>query len=172
MKRSQISIRHRSAFDRVEAPAVSGRKTVVGGFTLVELLTVIAIITILAGLVIGVTGYVMSKATRSRAIADMETIKNALEEYRVTYGQYPTNTVAINSSNWVSALWYKPFHETPSRQPFLVMKGWTDTSVTYRALDPWGNDYRYSNSDDYVYSLWSEGAGTDIYDNITDGSGQ
>jgi len=146
------------------------------GYTLVELMTVIAIIAVLAGLILGVAGYVTRKADESRATADMEKIKNALEEYRVAYGSYPTNTVANNSSNWVSALWRE--------RQFLVLKGWNNTTVVYRAVDPWGNDYRYyydadgnpvyatNNNSKFGYDLWSEGPNmTNTSDNINNWSG-
>ena len=94
----------------------SGFRSQVSGFTLIELMTVVAIIAVLAGLILGIAGYAVRKADISRAMADMEKIKNALEEYRLAYGSYPTNTVADNSCNWVSALWQK--------QQFLVLKGW------------------------------------------------
>jgi prepilin-type N-terminal cleavage/methylation domain-containing protein len=155
--------------------------------TLVELLTVIAIIAILMGLILGVAGYATRKADRSRAIADMEKIKNALEEYRLAYGSYPTNTEADNSSNWVSALWYQPLHETPKRRPFLVMRRWTNESEIYSALDPWGNSYRYfhvnvtnnlnpvyatNNNSLLGYDLWSEGLDLSTpSDNIDNWSG-
>jgi type II secretion system protein G len=144
-------------------------------FTLVELMTVIAIIAVLAGLILGVAGYATRKADYSRAMGDMEKIKNALEEYRLAYGSYPTNTVANNSSNWVSALWRQD-------RPFLVLKGWSDPARIYPAVDPWGNDYRYfhvsetnaifrvyatNNNSRFGYDLWSEGPNLlDPSDNI------
>ena len=158
---------------------MSRHRSPISGFTLIELMTVIAIIAILAGLILGIAGYAVKKADVSRAMADMEKIKNALEEYRVAYGSYPTNTVANNSSNWVSALWQE--------QQFLVLKGWNDTTKVYQAVDPWGNDYRYfhvsvtnvnfpvyatNNNSRFGYDLWSEGPDKlDPSDNIDNWSG-
>lgn len=141
-------------------------------FTLIELMTVIAIIAILASLVFGVAGYAMRKASESRALADIERIKNALEEYRVEFGRYPANTVEADSEAWASKLWqHKP--------PFLVMKGWNDPAASYPVVDPWGNEYRYyydsdgspryaeHNNSKFGYDLWSEGPDlTDESDNI------
>ena len=140
-------------------------------FTLVELMTAIAIIAILVGLIFGIAGYAMRKANQSRAVADMEKIKNALEEYRAVYGLYPANTVANDSTTWISNLW----RHSP---PFLVLKGWNNPSSNYPALDPWGNDYRYyhdvdgnpnyatHNNSKFGYDLWSEGPDTNAEDNI------
>lgn len=131
------------------------------GFTLVELLTVIAIIAILAGLVLGVAGYANRKASVARAEADIEKIRNALEEYRAQYGGYPVNPVGqeANSAVLTSNLWYKP--QQDGLAPFLVMKGWNDPDVyTNRIIDPWGRDYRYlqdPGSGRFTYKLWSEG---------------
>ena len=59
------------------------------GFTLVELLTVIAIIAILTGLVLGIAGYASRKASIARAEADVAQIRDALEEYRTEYAAIP-----------------------------------------------------------------------------------
>ena len=163
----------RFAFTGNAPSAAQGRATVVGGFTLIELMTVVAIIAILAGFIIGVSGYAMRKASVSHAIADMEKIKNALERYRAEFGTYPTNTAADNSKNWVSVLWHE--------RQFLVFKGWNDTGIIYQALDPWDKDYRYyhdaegakpghvyatNNNSKFGYDLWSEGPTTNADDDI------
>ncbi len=59
------------------------------GFTLVEMLVVVVVILILAGMTISIMSYVNTKTGRSRAAADIERIKNALEEYYAVYGMYP-----------------------------------------------------------------------------------
>lgn len=59
------------------------------GFTLVEMITVVAVIVILAGLVISVSGLVMQKANRSRADGEIQVIKNHLDAYKRDNGTYP-----------------------------------------------------------------------------------
>src|SRR4051812_21100254 len=60
-------------------------------FTILELLIVITIIIILAGLTIATMGYVQSKARRSRAEAEIAAISAALENYKADNGIYPRN---------------------------------------------------------------------------------
>jgi general secretion pathway protein G len=65
-------------------------------FTLIEILVVVAVITILAGITIGTLGGVNEKASRDRAKAEVAAISSALEAYRAEFGSYPT---PLNSSN-------------------------------------------------------------------------
>ena len=59
------------------------------GFTLIELLVVVLIILVLAGMIFKVAGLIGDKAARGRAIADIQKIENALNEYYSAYGIYP-----------------------------------------------------------------------------------
>jgi len=59
------------------------------GFTLVELLTVMTIIGILAGLVLGTFKFVQEKAARSRAEAEIKAMEAAMESYKADNGAYP-----------------------------------------------------------------------------------
>lgn len=134
-------------------------------FTLVELLAVIGIIAMLMALVLGIAGYASHKSDHSRAIADLERIKMALESFRAEYGAYPTNTVPGNSRNLTGQLWVRPQRE--GRAPFLTMKGWNDPNAAYEILDPWGHEYLYlhrpnspyadHNNSRFGYDLWSLG---------------
>jgi prepilin-type N-terminal cleavage/methylation domain-containing protein len=58
-------------------------------FTLVELLTVMAIIAILLGLIISAGLNVLTKAARNRASAEIQAISSANESYKVDNGIYP-----------------------------------------------------------------------------------
>lgn len=60
------------------------------GFTLIELLVVVAIIAILAAIAIPNLLEAQTRAKVSRAKADLKTIVNGLEIYRVDNNQYPT----------------------------------------------------------------------------------
>src|SRR5438874_10483898 len=58
-------------------------------FTIIELLVVISIIIILAGLILSTVGYVQKKGARSRAEAEIAAISAALENYKADNGIYP-----------------------------------------------------------------------------------
>ena len=71
-------------------------------FTIVELLIVIAIILVLAGLILATSGYVQTKGKRSRAEAEIAAISAALENYKADNGIYPIDT-ANGTTNTLDA---------------------------------------------------------------------
>lgn len=58
-------------------------------FTLIELLLVIAVILLLAGITFGISKGVQNAQARAKAKAEMATIAQALEQYKTRYGDYP-----------------------------------------------------------------------------------
>ena len=71
-----------------------------GGFSLIELLVVVAIIAILASLLMVVSGSMMEKRTIARVTAEMRQLEAAIETYKDRFGYYPpdnTNNPAKNS---------------------------------------------------------------------------
>ena len=60
------------------------------GFTLVELLIVIVILGILAGIVVFAVGNLGTNAKSSACSAEKSTISTALEAYKAQNGSYPT----------------------------------------------------------------------------------
>ncbi len=88
-------------------------------FTIIELLVVMAIIIVLAGLVIATSGYVQEKGKRSRTEAEIAAMSAALESYRADNGIYPQD---VTSTDPLS----------PMTSPFL---GYEQASAfLYRAL--------------------------------------
>src|SRR6266478_5138030 len=89
-----FGIRHfgiRSTFD-IRASSFRGG----GAFTILELLVVMTIIIVLAGLILATTGYVQKKGARSRAEAEIAAMSAALKSYKADNGIYPSNS-ATNS---------------------------------------------------------------------------
>jgi len=58
-------------------------------FTLVEMLVVIAVMSILAAMIFPVTGAVKRRATIARAQAELAQIETAIDRYKAKYGFYP-----------------------------------------------------------------------------------
>jgi len=101
------------------------------GFTLVELVVVMTIITILAGAVaIQVTNRIRY-AKRARAVQDVCTLETALDLYAADNGYAPTTQQGLD------ALRTKPSSDP---QP----QNWNGPYVKKRVpTDPWGSEYVY-----------------------------
>jgi general secretion pathway protein G len=127
------------------------------GFTLIEMMVVIAIIGVLAALVVP---RIMGRPDEARITAakqDIGTINQALKLYRLDIGRYPTTEQGL------SALVSRTSVE-PVPQNWKV-GGYLDALPN----DPWGNPYQYANpgtkAEVDVYSYGADkkpgGTGTD-----------
>ena len=116
---------------------------------MLELLAVLAIIAILAG--IGFGGYRLAsrEAKNGRATAEIEKLRAALEEFRVEYGRYPASVGTNSMAELVTAL-------SPQQAKLL-----TSSVEGLEFFDPWGNAYRYLCNNRFSYSLWSGGLDPD-----------
>jgi general secretion pathway protein G len=120
------------------------------GFTLVELIIVMAIIGILAGVVLVNVGSQRDKATRARAIADIKEMDTALEIYHADNGFYPTTQQGLQA-----------LLSEPNSPP--IPRNWQGPYLRNRKtvpLDPWGNEYVYISPGDYnptSFDLFSYG---------------
>ena len=65
------------------------------GFTLIELMIVVAIIIILAAVAIPNYLNMTTRAKKSRVAADFDTLATALEAYNTDWGHYPTSATAL-----------------------------------------------------------------------------
>lgn len=98
------------------------------GFTLLELLVVVAIIGLLAGYVAPRYFGQVGKSEVNAAKAQIDALEKALDQYRLDTGTYPTNELGLN------ALVQRPPNEAKWNGPYL-RKG--------VPLDPWGKPYLY-----------------------------
>lgn len=116
------------------------------GFTLLELLVVIVIIGLLAGLVGPRYFDTVSKSKANVARAQMDSLEKALDQYRIEVGNFPTQEQGLD------ALMIKPNGVAKWQGPYLK-KG--------VPLDPWGHSYIYkiteSGKDMDIVSLGSDG---------------
>jgi type II secretory pathway pseudopilin PulG len=74
-----------------------------GAFTLIELLIVIAIIIVLAGLVLSTVGYVQKKGARSRAETEIAAMSAAIENYKADNAIYPRDPTPNTATDTLNA---------------------------------------------------------------------
>ncbi len=77
---------------KMSVPVEWRRNRRLASFTLIELLTVMAIIAILAALILSVSSGVFTKAARSRAASEIQAMSTALESYKADNGIYPSTS--------------------------------------------------------------------------------
>jgi general secretion pathway protein G len=114
------------------------------GFTLVELIVVVIIIGLLAGLVVPQFIRQEEKATAKAAKAQIELFGTALDTFRLDVGRYPT------SQEGMAALMQTPGGVDRWDGPYLKKD---------LPPDPWGKPYVYKSPGDHgVYDIISYGA--------------
>ena len=114
------------------------------GFTLLELLVVMVIIGLLAGIVAPQYFSQLGKSNAKVAKAQIESFGQALDQYRLDVGQYP------NGEQGLIALRAAPSNTPKWAGPYLKR----DIPV-----DPWGNAYLYKAPGQHgEYDLVSQGS--------------
>ncbi len=103
--------------------AVKARQS---GFSLVELLTVISIIGLIAGLVVGVGPAVQRKMREARVKSDLSQIVTAIENYKAKFGVYPPD----NQTPIVDSQSHLPF----PNQLFYELTGCVYSKNTFECL--------------------------------------
>jgi general secretion pathway protein G len=116
------------------------------GFSLIELLVVMAIIATLMGLVIGVSGAITRKTAVARARAELADLMNELEIYKSDEGSYPADWAEFGS-------WYTD--DKYAGTAYTITDGEANDPV-----DPWGTDYSYTfdpTVSEFIYLIGSYG---------------
>ena len=155
-------------------------------FTLIELMAVITIIVILAGLVVGGMGYVNEKQARNKAQVQIQLLSKGLEEYKMDNGTYPPTSNSSSGTGYSDDLYKALFWDSDKDNkgvgqdddqkiylseldPANNKQGWISGSgAGAKIFDPWGKEYRYRSATDAKgkvndntynpdFDLWSAG---------------
>lgn len=154
----------------------------VRGFTLIEMMTVITIIIILAGLTVAGMGFINQKRDNAKAKVEIELISKGLEEYKSDYGQYPgldehspndgdiTEEVynALFYDGWDSQtngdgsieIYLPQLDPRNSKQTMVQSTSANTPPDDLKIRDPWRRPYLYRKGDEAEnpdFDLWSAG---------------
>ncbi len=117
------------------------------GFTLLELLVVLGIIAMLAGLVGPQVMKHMAEAKVKAAKVQVEDLAQTLDMYKLDVGSYPSSDQGLN------ALIESPEGAQRWNGPYL--------RKSKVPLDPWNNEYKYQSPGEHgkfdLYSLGADG---------------
>lgn len=122
------------------------------GFTLIEVMLVVVIIGILAGVAVVKFGGKTDDARKAAAKHDITNIGTALRMYELDMGEYPSSLAALKQNPGGTKNWKGPYMEKLSK-------------------DPWQNEYQYQfpgthNKDGFdLFSMGKDG--TQSADDIT-----
>ena len=140
-------------------------------FTLIELMVVITIIVILAGLVVGGMEYANQRQASEKTKVQIALLSKGIEEYKLDMGAYPGTADNTPIAGDVSEQLYQALfkdgydYTNPNTPPASWTKatkiylndldprnnkqGWVTTTTNaapganLKIIDPWGNNYRY-----------------------------
>ena len=120
-------------------------------FTLIELLIVIAIIGILAGLVFPALGTVRNNAKSSKASTECQSLKTAIIMYESEFSCWPAKTsgssdALVSSTDYIEMCKILTGENSKKMVFYEVGVGYDDTKGI---LDPWGRPYQVILDVDY-----------------------
>jgi general secretion pathway protein G len=120
------------------------------GFTLMEIMVVIFIIGLLIAVVAPSVLGNQDKAMRQKVLADLSTLEQALDMYRLDNLRYPSSEQGLNALT-----------SAPKVEP--LARAWrADGYIRRLPADPWGNAYNYKAPGEHgridIYSLGADGA--------------
>ncbi len=111
------------------------------GLTLVEMLTVLFVISILVSFVMGIARHASRAAETRRAQADLHLLADALERYYLVFGSFPPNGTTQDATELLDTTTL--LAEVRTLPGGGVYAFSNSLPRTFTALDPWGNSYRY-----------------------------
>lgn len=117
-------------------------------FTLIEVLLVLVIIGLLAGIVAPQFFGIQRDAERKTAAGQLDMFRTSLQHYRLTNGTYPSTEQGLDA-----------LINQPTTEP--IPKAWSGPYLdTKTLLDPWGSAYGYRFPGEHTANepdIWSSG---------------
>lgn len=125
------------------------------GFTLVELMLVVVIIGLLAGLAVPNIMKQLGKAQIGKAQGDITTLDNALSMYAMQVGDYPTTEQGLkalmtnldNNPDWNGPYLRKGIPNDPWKEPYVYRRESTHENVDFDLYSK-GPDKQENTDDD------------------------
>ena len=121
------------------------------GFTLIELMVVIAIIAVLAGLTFAAIGSAITKAKNQRQTVQLKCLSAAMQTYRSEYRAWP-----YSSNDYSAGLKILIYSNGPNGNRIVIENMSAGSSANFR-------DIQFVNMNDYTL---------DTFDNVVDKDGQ
>ena len=121
-------------------------RSLTDGFTLIEIMVVVAVIGILAAAIIPQFMTTKYEARVSAAKGDIAVLENALEQFNVRMDRFPTTDEGL-----------RVLVDPPAGEE----KKWRAAYIKQLRNDPWGNPYQYRYPGQHhpnSFDLWSRGA--------------
>ena len=120
------------------------------GFTLIEIMVVLVILGILAGLIVPRIIGRRDEASRMQAKIQIQSLETSLQLYKVDTGNYPGTEQGLQA-----------LVEAPGTGE--LAKAWRDGGYLEKGKvpkDPWGNDYLYDNDGGniVIYTYGADGS--------------
>ncbi|MBL1216347.1 MAG: type II secretion system protein GspG [Planctomycetes bacterium] len=126
----------------------SGRRA--AGFTLIEVLIVLAIVLALGGVVAYNLMPRREEGIEKTVRIQLQMLEGALDQFQLDFGRYPTDEEGI------AVLWDKTLLENEDEEAKHMGNYLREKNIK----DHWGNEFGYrfpSETDETTYDLWSNG---------------
>lgn len=127
------------------------------GFTLIEVVVVVTILVLLAGVLVPIVSNELSKARTARAQTDMKAVGDAFSRYYAHTGSWPSNNVwnpnltqneallgfpCLYTNTFTKAGWAGPYLNTGIRSSGTWSVAVSSNSGFRGLIDPWSRTYQ------------------------------